>query len=237
MLISLLVGTIIGLISALPPGPVGVSAIKLSLSNGQKSGTQLALGTGLMDFFYCLIAISATSAVIKAINSISGEYPFLILGFQLIVVVAFVALGIINLKTKVLENSFDNKENKTYFLDKFKSKGPFLLGIAVATANMANPTFLPSLAWVTMNVHTYELILNNLLSNLLFAFGFGLGNFLWLYILVRIIVRYKASLSSKMVLRLRQFAGVTFLSFGTILGVRLISITKWPEILRLVFAF
>ncbi len=235
MLISLLFGTIIGLILALPPGPVGVSAIKLGMSNGRKSGTQLALGTGLMDFFYCLIAISATSAAVNAIKSISGDYPFLILGFQLTVVVAFVVLGIINLNAKKAENPLDNKGNR--FLDKFKSKGPFLLGIAVATANMANPTFLPSLAWVTMNVHTYELILNNHLSNLMFAIGFGLGNFLWLYLLVRFIVMYKDRLSSKMVLRLRQFAGVTFLSFGTILGVRLISITKWPEILRLVFAF
>ncbi len=235
MLISLLVGTTIGLILALPPGPVGVTAIKIGMSKGQKSGVQLALGTGLMDFIYCLIAIFATSAAVNAIKSISGEYPFLILVFQLSVVVAFVVLGIVNLNTKKDANPLDNKSGK--ILDKFKSKGPFLLGIAVATANMANPTFLPTLAWVTMNVHAYELILNNHLSNLMFAIGFGIGNFLWLYVLVRIIVRYKDSLSSKMVIRIRQFAGVTFLGFGTILGVRLISIVKWPELLRLVFAF
>ncbi len=235
MLIALLVGTIVGIVLALPPGPVGVAAIRLSLSNGFKPGTYLALGTGLLDFVYCVIAIFATSAAVNTITNFTDEYPYLMLIFQLSVVAVFVILGIINIKSHKNYSEIQSpKESK--FITDLKSKGPFLLGIGIALTNMANPTFLPSLGYVTLNVHAWNWIENTALSSLMFAVGFGLGNFIWLYILVRMIVKFKDRMSGNMLLRIRQFAGVTFLGFGTYLGFRVFA-AKGAELFRFLFAF
>lgn len=237
LLTSLLVGAIIGIVLALPPGPVGVTTIKLGMFNGRKSGTWLAFGNGIMDFFYSLFAIFASSAAIATVNSFSDGYPFLMVLFQAVVVIVFIILGVINLRSKKTINPLNETEEESKFIHKFKTKGPFWLGCAIALTNIANPSFLPSLTWIAMNVHSHELIENAVVSNLMFSLGFGLGNFLWLFSLVRIVERFKNRMSPNTIIRLRQFAGVTFLSFGTILGYRLLTITKWPELVRFVFAF
>lgn len=223
----------------MPPGPVGVTAIKLGLFNGERSGTQLAFGNAMMDFLYSLLAIFATAAATQAINSLSHSYPVVALSFQVIVVLTLLVYGFVNLTSKPKEIDYTNPEQKfeSKFLQNLKSRGPILLGVAIALTNLANPTFVPTLAWIAVQVHKYQIIQNSILSNFLFAIGFGLGNFLWIYFLVKMIIRFKERLSDRMLLRIRQFTGATFIGFGTIMGYRLLTLTKWSEIIRFIFAF
>jgi threonine/homoserine/homoserine lactone efflux protein len=239
MLFALLFGTIIGFILALPPGPVSVTAIKLGLFNGKKPGTYLAMGTGLMDFIYCAIAIFATSAAIGTIEKFSTDYPHLMLFIQLFIVLAFVIFGIVTIRVKSKDSDIDELDNlnNSKLVKSFERKGPFLLGIAIALTNIPNPTFLPSLAWITMQVHSLKLFSSDALNNLFFSVGSGLGNFIWLYTIIRLIVRFKTKLSPQMIIRIRQFAGFTFIGFGTVLGYRILTVTHWPEIIRVIFAF
>lgn len=238
MIIALLAGIIIGFVLALPPGPVSVTAIKLGLFNGKKPGTLLAFGTGLLDFLYCAIAIFATSAAVSALDVFSYTYPHLILFVQILIILAFFAFGFINIKKKPNETDFSNPELKeTKFAQKLSSKGPFFLGLAIALANAPNPTFLPTLAWVTMQIHQFKIFENLALNNLFFALGFGFGNFLWLYVIIRLIIKFRHRLSPQTMLRIRQFAGVTFIGFGTLLGYRVLTLTHWSDVLRIVFAF
>lgn len=238
MIISLLFGTIIGIILALPPGPVGITAIKYGLFRGNRSGMELALGNAIMDFIYSLIMIFATTAASHAVSAFSSDYPYISTLIQILVVFVFFAVGIINLRNKY--DSFDyNNPDKAYnsrFFSLIKQRGPILLGAAIALTNLANPTFVPTLAWISINVHTFGLFESTIINNFAYALGFGLGNFIWITLLVRLIVRYKHKLSENMLIRIRQFAGFTFLSFGTILGYRVLSITKWGELIRLLFA-
>ncbi|MFP4369088.1 MAG: LysE family transporter [Candidatus Kapaibacterium sp.] len=241
MLIALLAGTLLGLVLAMPPGPVGVTAIKMGIYDGKKHGIKLALGTGLLDVVYCLIAIFATSAAVDTIESFASGYPIFMVIFQLTVIAAFVAIGILNLKKSksspklLIDEKGIVKGSK--LIERSKTKGPFLLGIAIALTNIANPTFMPSLAYVSLQVHQIHIFTNIAVNNALFSVGFGLGNFLWLYLLISIVAKYKAKMSSRMLLRVHQFTGFTFLGFGTLLGYRMLAFTKWPEVLRLAFAF
>lgn len=75
----------------------------------------------------------------------------------------------------------------------------------------------------------------NALSSLLFSLGFGIGNFLWLFTLVKMIIRYKDRISPKLMSKIRQFTGFTFIGFGTILGYKFFA-QKGAEVLRLIFA-
>jgi threonine/homoserine/homoserine lactone efflux protein len=238
LIFSLLSGICIGILLAMPPGPVGITAIKLGLFNGQKSGTQLAFGNAIMDFLYSLLAIFATAAATQLINSLAHTYPLSSLVFQVLIVLTLLIYGFVSLTTQYKEIDYTNPDQKfeNNFLQSLKSRGPLLLGVAIALTNLANPTFIPTLAWITVQVHKYQIIQNSTMSNLIFALGFGLGNFLWIYTLVKVIVKYKERLSDKMLIRIRQFTGVTFIGFGTIMGYRLLTITKWSEIIRFIFA-
>jgi len=239
MIISLLAGIILGLILALPPGPVTVTAIKTGLNKGLRDGVFIGLGNGIIDFTYCLGAVFATSAALMLIDNFAHDYPLIVLSFQLVVVLGIMIYGFTHLKPKksfIIDDSdpLTKKNQKLQFLS---SKGPFFLGLAVALTNIANPTFLTSLAYLTMQVQKFGLIENSNLGNLAFAFGFAIGNVFWIYVVVRTITHYKSKLSDKMVMKIQKFAGVTLIGFGTILGLRIVELTKWSEIVRLLLAF
>ena len=224
---------------AIPPGPVAVTIMRISMDKGLKLATISSLGIGLMDFVFCLAIIFATSAILVLVNGFFADYPIILLSFQIFVVGSIILYGVFNLKTKYHASNPDlnNEPGKFKYINKLSHKGPFLLGIALAMSNFANPTFLTALAYVTMNVQKFILTDAGSLNLVIFAFGFGIGNYLWLNLIAKILVHYKERMSAKAIARVHQFAGVTLIGFGTILGYRVITITHWPEVIRLVFAF
>jgi len=236
MLISLISGIIAGFILALPPGPVGVTAIKMALDQGKRNALITALGTTMMDFIFCFLAVFATSAIISLVDTFAEEYPIVVLVFQLIVISAIFAYGFLLRKNK--EEKEELQKLKTFkFIDYLKHRGPFLLGFAVSLANIANPTFLGSISYVSMLLQKWAFINNSVIGRTIYSLGFGLGTFLWLSILIRIIIFYKPRMSENMILKIKRFAGLTLIGVGTLLGYRVIEITKWSEIFRLIFAF
>jgi threonine/homoserine/homoserine lactone efflux protein len=239
MLIALFVGAMVGFILAIPPGPVAVTAMRLGLDKGVRHGVAGALGTGMMDIFYCLMAIFATSAVLKLIDGIVIHYPLLLLAFQILVIISVIVFGVIQfrIKHKSSKPIEIDKNKKVHFLQTLSQRGPFLLGIAVALANVANPTFLPSLAYVTMNVHALGLIENTVESKIMFSIGFGCGNFMWLYLFIKILTHYREKMSPQFFERIHKFAGFTLIGFGTLLGLRVIAVTNWSQVLSFLFAF
>jgi threonine/homoserine/homoserine lactone efflux protein len=237
MLISLMAGVIAGFVLAMPPGPVGVTAIKLVLDKGKKPALLAALGTTVMDFIFAFLTVFATSALISLLDNVIEKYPVGVLIIQIIVVVAIVAYGMLLRKNKDSED-IETKKTKAYiFIDYLKHRGPFLLGFAVALANIANPTFLGSLSYVAVLLQKWTLIDSSVAGRAIYALGFGVGTFLWLYILVKIIIFYKPRMSENMIFKIKKFAGLTLIGVGTLLGYRVIAFTNWGQILHLVFAF
>ena len=152
MPVAIAFGFMIGFVLAMPPGPVAVTAIKMALDKGSRHATMVGLGTGLLDFLYCTVAIFATSAVVDFVVDFADKNPLPILIFQLGVIAGIVTFGIFQIKTKKRTRPGrvpKPKKGLAKLLEDFSHKGPFLLGVAVAIANMANPTFIPSLAVMT----------------------------------------------------------------------------------------
>ncbi len=239
MIVALLSGLIIGFVLAIAPGPVAVTAMRLSLDKGLKHGVLAAFGTATMDFIYSMVVIFATTAILSFVNHFFDDYPILLLAFQILVVVAVFIYGIVNikLKDKIVNPEKRTKSKKFKFIDNLSHKGPYLLGIAVAITNIANPTFLPALTYITVNVQKLIFTEITTLNNILFALGFGFGNFLWLYAVSKVLVHYKDKMSNNTLAKIHQYAGVTLIGFGTILGYRVIILTHWHEVFRLLFAF
>lgn len=238
MLTSLIAGLVVGAIMAIPPGPVAVTVIKMALDKSNRHAGLAAAGTALMDFFFVLIAVFATSAIIHLIDQFSADYPFLVLLVQLLVVFGVIGYGFINLKSKkqINENEIQSETLRFRFMDYLTHRGPFLLGFAVCLTNMANPTFMGSITYIAMLIQKWGMIDNSFLGRAIFSIGFGFGTFLWLYGVVKIIIFYKPRMSDNLIARIRRFAGITFIGFGTLLGYRIIEITKWSEIIKVLFA-
>jgi threonine/homoserine/homoserine lactone efflux protein len=237
MLFALLIGTILGFIIAIPPGPVAVTVAKLAVFNPRKHSTEFSLATGIVDFIFALSATFAATAVASAIHSFSQDYELLTQIFQLGIVGIFIIYGIFSLvrSKKIKENEYTSLTNK--FLDKLSRKGPFFLGFAIAFSNLANPTFLPSLGYLSIQVSTFNFFEMDFLNKIIYSFGFGLGNFLWLNLMGNLVALNKHKFSTTFQQRLHQFAGITFISFGTLIGYKVVQFIHWPDLLRLVLAF
>lgn len=236
-MLSILTGIVIGVILALPPGPAAVTAIKLGLSNSSRHGILSGIGTAVMDFIYCIIAVFAVSAVVDWATNFSNNHPFISLSVQIIIVISIILYGFSHLRAGKVGFNPASQQRARFSLEKLSERGPFFIGIAIALANIANPTFLPSLGYVALHIQKLGLVKVTAINNVLFSLGFGLGNLLWLSFLVKSFVVFKEKMSEDFISKIHKFAGVTLIGFGTFLGYRVLEITKWSEMLRFVFAF
>lgn len=238
MLIALLIGTIIGFVIAVPPGPVSVSAAKLSVFSSKKSSTSFITATGLIDFFFALSTTFAATAIARAISSFTSSHILITNIIQISVVLLFILFGILSIIKSKKINSIEIKSNpKIPFLDRLAQRGPFFFGVAIATSNLANPTFLPSLGYLSIQVESLNYFTFDFGTKIFYAVGFGLGNFLWLYLMTSILHFNKDKISSLFQKRLQQFAGITFISFGTLLGYKLFQVIHWQDIFRIFLSF
>lgn len=236
MIVALLIGALVGFIIAMPPGPVGVTSMKLGLNKGLKSAALFSLGSGFLDVFFCILAVFAASAAVAVLSDFMESHPFITIILQVLVVVGFIIFGIYSLKRAKLcaeQNELNARLPKSEYIEYLKEKGPFFLGIAIAMTNIANPTFLPSLTYISMQIHQLSIYEIGGWNNLMYSIGFGFGNFLWLYLLASMVIKLKNIFSDIFIIRVRQFAGYTYICFGSLLGWRLIAFTNWSEIFKL----
>lgn len=237
MIVALFVGVIVGIILALAPGPVAVGAMKLGMDKGQKTGSLFSLGSASMDFVFCCCTIFATSAVVDSVSNFSGAHPFIMLIIQLLIVLGIICYGFIQIKHKTKENIECEEKELTkfkHFVEQMKRKGPFFIGFGIAVANIANPTFLPSLAYVTIYINKFNFFQSTVINNFLFALGFGIGNFVWLYSIIKTLIHYKSRMSAAFINKLYRFAGFTLIGVGSLLGYKILILTKWNEIFSII---
>lgn len=241
MIFALIIGLIVGYVLAIPPGPIGMAAIRTGIRQGFAAAFKLAIGAGLFDFLYCTIAMIATSAVVDALTEMEKDSPMLTLAIQLAVVVAMIIFGIVTFREQVpvksieIEQEPELEKNKRTIFEYFKNHGPFFVGVGFALANLANPTFVPSLAATATFVQKLGFFDNTMVNNVVFALGFGIGNMAWLATLVKLILMFKDRMNSSFLKRIQQVSGVTLVGFGAFYGI-LVVITKWAQISRVLFA-
>jgi threonine/homoserine/homoserine lactone efflux protein len=238
MIGALIVGFLVGYVLAIPLGPIGMASIRTGLRDGWLAAFKLALGAGLFDVIYCVMAMLATSAVVDGLRGLEQSSPLAPLLIQFTIVALMIVFGILQMRERPEKREVDGEPaaKPSSFLEWMKGHGPFFVGIGFALANLANPTFVPALAGMTTFIQKLEWFENSIVNNVIFSIGFGLGNFAWLFTLVRLVLALQHRMTPTFVLRLQQVSGFTLIGFGTFYGLRIILLTKWPEILRLVFA-
>lgn len=238
MITALLSGIILGFLLAMPPGPIAVAVMKAGLQDNVRKGMGIGIGAAVMDVFYCLLLLLATGSVRDETTAFLDSNQTLVIVLQVACVAAMIIYGVLNLRVKRTPLHVEERPGgMSQVVERIGSKGPFFIGIAISLTNLANPTFLPSLASMSMIMQNNGLVEVHLPDQLLFSLGFGAGMMGWIVLLLRTILRYRSRMSPRFIEALHRFAGITFIGFGTYIGYRAFSVIKWPELLRLAFTF
>lgn len=234
MIIAALLGLMIGYVLAIPPGPISFAAMRTALRQGWTPAVKLAMGAGLFDILYCLMAMLATSAVASMIVSVSRSYPGVTFGSQLMIVGAMIAFGIIQFRSRDPRSEDHPLEEATPsgWLARIRSHGPFFVGVGFAIANLANPTFVPALAALGTFMQQSGAYEPTIINAVIFSIAFGVGQALWLLTLVRLLLRHRDRLTPTFVQRMQQAAGIVLIMFGTAYALRILMRAEWSTMLR-----
>ncbi len=217
-MMALIVGLVVGYLLAIPPGPIGMAAARTGLRQGRNASRMLALGAGLFDMIYCLAAMSASVGVASLLHFDASQSLGAML-LAMIVAVAIAGVGVYQFRNPV-ELSLGEDDRQAHI----KGTRPFMTGVAYALANLANPTFIPSLLVMTAYILGMGLVGPSLLDRLLFSLGFGVGNVLWLVTLVSIVLRYRSRLPQSTFTLVQRLMAATVVGFGVVSMIRLVAL-------------
>ena len=233
MLAAIIIGIIVGYVLAIPPGPIGLAAIRMGIREGWRSSVKLAIGAGAFDVIYCALAMVATSAVVDLLRDLESSTPMVTVVLQLVIVCVMIVFGVMQMREKPVERDpeADQKEKPSNIVEWIKGHGPFFVGVGFAVANLANPTFVPALAAMATFIQQLRIFDNIFANNMIFALGFGLGNMFWLFTLVRLVIANRHKMTPTFIKRIQQVSGVTLVGFGAFYGIRIITLTDWSSLL------
>jgi len=225
MIIALLLGIAVGYILAIPPGPIGMASVRMGLRDGWRPSIRLALGAGLLDLIYCALAMWASSAVVGLLTSLKGSTSWVTIALQLLIVAGMIAFGVVQFREHPIDPNAesDDQARPTSLLSRLSSRGPFIVGVGFAVANLANPTFVPALMAMTTFIQQLELFASTFTNAMAFAVGFGAGNTAWLLTLVRLVIVFRTKMTPKFIHRLQQISGLALILFGCLTGYRVIA--------------
>jgi putative LysE/RhtB family amino acid efflux pump len=229
MILALVIGLVLGYVLSIPPGPIAVAVIKHALDGNAKSGMQLGLGASTMDTIYSLIAIFASTAIVGTLRTTIVSNPWILIGFQIAAVVTLVVLGFryLHANSKNVEKSAEHEQAQEERAKKMGFKAPYLMGAMISIANLATPTFLPTLIGFAGYLHAKDLVDNSVGQCVLYAFGFGAGAALWFVTLLRVLYKWRTKLGANFISIIFRFAGWSFFLFAAILLVRVLLDTDW----------
>ena len=226
---SLLIGLVVGFGMSIPPGPISVAVIKRGVQGNFRTGIRISLGASLIDCFYALIAAFASSAIILKLQNFLALHGWVELLFQIVCIAILIFLGrkYFHVTPADLRQSTEKEEKRENQARGFGFSSAFMVGILMAVMNLANPSFLPSLIAIAGFVQAKHWIIPGISGSALYAVGFGLGVFVWFYILLRLILRMRTRLPVTYFTYIFKFAGCAFYFFAVILAMRVFIATDW----------
>jgi len=225
---ALVLGFAIGYVLAIPPGPLGLAAIRYGGRRSMAPVVALAIGAGALDVGYCLLAMWTSSGLMTLFvpGSMSGGSHSVLIVTQLVIAAGMVVAGIVLLRTSGSPAEESSPVTPPSWTTRIRLGGaivPFLAGIGFAVANIANPTFLPSLVVMSGSIRGAG-ILGSTTSDLLgFSIGFGIGNALWLVTLGLLVRRYHDRLVRRVLPHVRTAMGVVLAGAGMFYIIRILA--------------
>ena len=174
---AILLGFSLGYILAIPPGPLGLAAIRYGSQRRPAAVAALAAGAGLLDVGYCLLAMWASGGLLSVmIPSLAhGQASSFVVGAQLVVCIAMIIAGIVLMLVSKKAGRGQQNDASAVWARRLGVGAPFLpflAGLGFALTNIASPTFLPALMVMSGSIRSAGLLGSTSSDVLGFSLGF-----------------------------------------------------------------
>ena len=204
-MIALLVGILTGFLMCIPIGPINVWVININLKKSKAEALSIALGGSVMDLIYFLI-------ILNGLNLFNFSES-LIFNLKLIGIILIFIIGIKELFTK---------SNPTAIQERKATKkgiiGFFILGVIIYTSN---PTLILTMTGLGAFIKSLELFQMTLLNISLVSTGLALGSFLWFFVLVEFVEKYKEKIINKYLSYFSRISGGLMIGLSLFMGHQL----------------
>lgn len=221
---ALLIGLLVGYVLAIPPGPIGMAAIRYGMLGRMRDAVHLAAGAGVLDLVYCLIAMWTSAGLLDAVlpHQHSGQHQSAIATAQVVIAATMIIAGVLVMRSSSANprGIGDDDPSRITKTSRWKGLAPFMTGVGFAVTNLANPTFVPSLMVMTGTIRSAGLVGLATQETMLFSVGFGAGNMLWLITLGLLTLRYRHRVSDRILIVIRRVMALMLIIAGAYFGLR-----------------
>jgi hypothetical protein len=147
------------------------------------------------------------------------NYPAVIIGMQAMIVTGLFGYGTYLLirRTPIIERTAEGGFSVNTSVSGRMRRAPFFLGLGLNFSNIFSPTFLAALAIVASQAQAFGVLEGNLLDNIFYAVGFGIGNTIYMQLCMKLVEKYTQHLQNRHVLRIQKIAGIAFAAIGGML--------------------
>lgn len=191
-------GIIVGLILAVPVGPLSLICIQRTLSSGRVHGLLSGFGITVADSVYAVIAFLGLAAISSLI--LSYEVPLRI----------FAGLVLIVVGVRIISFVPDRRQDKT---GQARYSTAFFSMLALALANPMTLVFL----MVTLPGYGFVFGGTSLVSAGWFVAGFVAGSALWWVILCGMVGSLRARLTERNLTLINHASGLFIAGVGTVM--------------------
>lgn len=235
LLATILLGIAGGFVLSIPPGPLAIAVTKQGIEGNFRAGITLVFGAALMDVVYILLSTFASSAIVQALERLIKETQWFPVLFQIACIVLLLFLGIRYFTPARCEQVTSEDEEMERAQEararKMGHATPFFIGVLISVTNLATPTFLPSMIAFIGFLHGSGWLHRGVLPSAVFSVAFGLGTLLWFFCVLRILIRFRKSISGNFVQNIYRFAGGTLIIFAAVIAYHTVTATEWAHLM------
>jgi threonine/homoserine/homoserine lactone efflux protein len=218
----LLTGIILGFLLAIPPGSIVIVGLNLTMTIGWRRASLYAVGTMIPDIGYALIALQASDRVRNVLRYSAAQLPLLVISVQGAMVGGLLLYGMLLIfrRSPLLTWNTEGTSQTGPRADFLARRGPFLLGLGLNASNIVSPTFLAALAIIVSQAHMLQLLDGSILNSVLYAAGFGIGNVLYLTLVMRLLGKALRRLNRTRLLITQKITGGILAGLAIAMGVQ-----------------
>lgn len=203
MVISLIIGLIVGFLRSIPIGPTDVCVINVGLNRGPGRALWVGLGSSAMNFVYFVVLYSGISLLPLGETAV----PWL----KAVGVLFLLGIGISFLKAAP---SPDYQQQATLSGD--GRWNCFLLGIFLF---VSNPTLVATLSALAAVIRSLAVIPEGGGYCVLLSAGFSLGSACWYLLLVKLVEEFRGKITQKILTHVNRACGLLVILFAVYLGI------------------
>lgn len=203
--VALLAGFVVGLLGAIPPGPVNVNVIRKASQNETREALRVALGAALVDTAICgFVAMGFGWVLEKVVTN-----PWTRLGLALFLLAGGLKILLFDRKRDLERNGRPGLTAPPKDVTGFRF--PLVVGVLLGAAN---PALFVNWTLIISFLVGHRMLPPGLAPAGVFAVGVGLGVFVWFLVLTELVERLRKHPAGEWIRHSTFAAGVLLLGFG-----------------------